>query len=236
MDFKRILLKVSGEALGGDSGTGIDSSTVKMVAAEIAGVVKSGVQVAVVMGAGNFFRGVSGVASGMDRVAADQMGMIATLMNAVALKDAIDNHGHGAEVLSAITVGPVAHDYNARLGRDILDSGKVVLCAAGTGNPYFTTDTAGVLRALELNCDAMFKATMVDGVYDSDPLENPGASRFSDISYDEVISRDLRVMDLTAVTLARQGDLPLLVFRLSDSGTMMKLVSGELDHGTLVHS
>lgn len=236
LSMNRILLKISGEALAGEDHFGINPEVLDRVAREIVSVLNEGKQIAVVMGAGNFFRGEMGVKGGMDRVSSDQMGMIATLMNAIALKDAISRAGGEAEVLSAIEIGPVAKNYSPRLGRETLASGKVALCVAGTGNPFFTTDTAGVLRALELECDAMFKATKVDGVYDKDPVTNPDAKRFDVITYDEIVERDLGVMDLTAVTLAEKGNLPIIVFDMGTPGTINRVVNGEIELGTLIKS
>ncbi len=233
-EFKRIMLKISGEALGGESGEGIDSGTLDRVSGEIASLMEAGKEVAVVMGAGNFFRGVMGIAGGMDQVAADQMGMLATLLNAIALRDGIKRAGVDAVVLSAIAVGPVAESYSPDLGRRIIGKGRVVLCAAGTGNPFFTTDTAAALRALELNCDVMFKATKVNGVYDKDPKKYPDAERFDTITYSEIISRKLGVMDLTAVTLAQDGELPMVVFNMNENGVLIRIAEGETEHGTLI--
>ncbi len=232
--FDRILLKISGEALGGSAGTGIDPATLDRVAMEIADLAQSGKQVGVVMGAGNFFRGIKGVAEGMDRVTADQMGMVATILNALALRDALDRAGTSAVVLSAFPVGEFTETFSAKRGREILENGAVALCAGGTGNPLFTTDTAATLRALELKCDVMFKATMVDGVYDSDPVNNPDAVRFDRITYREVIDRELKVMDLTSVTLAEANDLPLVVFNMWEAGTMKRVAGGEVSLGTLI--
>jgi len=234
--FKRILLKVSGEALGGDDGTGIDPGMLSYVCSQISSLVESGHEIAVVMGAGNFFRGIKGAADGMDRVTGDQMGMVATIINALALRDGLNRAGIKAIATSAILSGQVTELYTPQFGRKMLSIGKVVLCAGGTGNPFFTTDTAAALRALELNCDAMFKATMVDGVYDSDPKTNPDAVRFEKITYDEVLSRRLKVMDLTAITLAHDKDLPVVVFDLSEKGVMNKLATGDLERGTLITS
>lgn len=232
-DFKRIMLKISGEALGGDDGIGIDQDTLAWVSKEIASVVSAGKQVAVVMGAGNFFRGLKGVAGGMDRVAADQMGMIATLMNAIALRDGLEREGVGSVVLSAIPVGTVADPYSPRIGRKLLEKGRVVLCAAGTGNPFFTTDTAAALRACELGCDVMFKSTKVDGVYDMDPVNNPEARRFETLSYDVVLEKQLGVMDLTAITLAAENVLPVIVFKM-EKGVLKKIALGDITPGTYI--
>jgi uridylate kinase len=235
-EFKRIMLKVSGEALGGKGGVGVDVGVLDRVSREIAGVIGLGKQVGVVMGAGNFFRGVEGIAGGVDRAVADQMGMIATLLNALALKEGLASAGVGAEVLSAIPVGPVTETYSVRRAREVLAEGRLALCAAGTGNPYFTTDTAAVLRALELGCDVLFKASKVDGVYDKDPIRHPDARRFDRITYEEVLERKLGVMDLTAVTLARENGLPMVVFNLGEEGAMLRIARGDLAPGTLIES
>lgn len=232
--FHRIMLKLSGEALGGYAGTGIDRATVNRVTEEMAELVRSGRQLAVVMGAGNFFRGIEGQDEGMDKVTADQMGMVATVFNALALRDSLDRAGVKAVVLSALSVGVIAEAYSARRGRELLEEGKVVLCAGGTGNPFFTTDTAAALRAVELGCDVMFKATMVDGVYDKDPVLHQDATRFSTITYDEVLERKLKIMDLTAITLASGNNLPLVVFNLWAPGTMKRVADGEVELGTLI--
>jgi len=232
--FRRIMLKVSGEALGGEDGRGIDPQTLQRVSGEIAQLAKSGKEVAVVMGAGNFFRGVTGIAGGMDQVTSDQMGMLATLMNALALRDAIVAAGVGAVVLSAIEIGPVAEPYSPHRGREVLGRGEVALCAAGTGNPFFTTDTAAALRALELGCDVMFKASKVDGVYDKDPARHPEAVRFETMTYNDVLSAKLGIMDLTAITLAESGGLPIVVFNLREKGAMVRIAAGEVGLGTLI--
>lgn len=233
-DFKRIMLKLSGEALGGVDGDGLDPQVLRRVAGEIAAVVKSGKQVAVVIGAGNFFRGATDITDGIDRVTGDQIGMLATLMNSLALRDYLFREDTKAVVLSAFETGPVAGRYTPMSGRKMLDRNKVTICAGGTGNPYFTTDTAAVLRALELKCDAMFKASKVDGVYDSDPVRNPDAKRFDTITYQEVIERGLGVMDLTAVTLAAGNKLPVVVFNMQEEGILPEVARGLLKLGTLI--
>ncbi|MFH1675794.1 MAG: UMP kinase [bacterium] len=234
--FEKIMLKVSGEALGGEGGFGIHEPTVNMVAYEISKAVKIGKRIGVVIGAGNFFRGITGVSGGMDRVTADYMGMMATIMNALALREAIRGTGIGAEVLSAIEVGRVAKFYDPQKGRRLLEKGTVVICAAGTGNPYFTTDTAAVLRALELNCDVVLKATKVDGVYDKDPMKFPDAVKFDKIAYAEVLEKKLGVMDLTAVTLAMEGKMPIVVFRLAREDSITHISKGDFNHSTLIWS
>jgi uridylate kinase len=231
--YHRILLKLSGEALGGPDGTGIDSATIKRAASEMSAVVSDGRKLAVVMGAGNFFRGITGVAEGMDRVVADQMGMVATVINAMALKESLEEEGVKALVLSAVG-GAGVEVYTPQKGRKMLEKGKVVLCAGGTGNPFFTTDTAAVLRALELECEIMLKATMVDGVYDKDPKKSRDAKRFETITYGEVLARKLKVMDLTAVALAEANGLPIGVFNFRDAGMLARVAKGDLKHATLI--
>lgn len=228
------MLKISGEALGGENGTGIDPDTLVSVCKRAAELVESGFEVAIVMGAGNFFRGIKGAAEGMDRVTADQMGMIATIINALALRDGFHQIGIKAVAMSAIPCGSVAELFNAQIARTMLNDSNIVLCAGGTGNPFLTTDTAATLRALELNCDVMFKATKVDGVYDSDPVSNPDAVRFDKITYSDVIDRQLGVMDLTAVTMARDGNLPMVVFNLNEDGVLKELANGDYRKGTLI--
>lgn len=232
--FNRILLKISGEALAGNEGFGLDPRVLDRVATEISSVSASGIEIAVVMGAGNFFRGKMGVKGGMDRVASDQMGMLATLMNALALRDAISRAGREAVILSAIEVGSVAELYSPEFARKMLAKGKICLCAGGTGNPFFTTDTAGVLRALELKCDAMFKATKVDGVFLDDPVTHPDATRFSEITCAEVLEWNLGVMDLTAITLAKTEKLPIVVFNLNTDGALGRVIGGDFSIGTLI--
>jgi uridylate kinase len=231
--YHRILLKLSGEALGGADGTGIDSATIKRAASEMSAVVSDGRKLAVVMGAGNFFRGITGVAEGMDRVVADQMGMVATVINAMALKESLEAEGVRAVVLTAVG-GVGAEVYTPQKGRRVLDKGGVALCAGGTGNPFFTTDTAAVLRALELECEIVLKATMVDGVYDKDPKKSRDAKRFETITYDEVLARKLKVMDLTAVALAEANGLPIAVFNFRDSGMLARVAKGDLKRATVI--
>jgi uridylate kinase len=233
-EFKRVLLKISGEALGGDDGVGFEAETLKRIGAEIVEIGKSGIQVAVVMGAGNFFRGAKGVSAGLDRVLSDQIGMVGTLMNALGLKAAVDNSGGKSAVLTAFNSAPIAERYSIKYAKSYLDGNTVALLAGGTGNPFFTTDTAAVLRALELNCEVVLKASKVDGVYDSDPYKISVAKRFDKISYQEVLDKNLGVMDLTAVTLASENDLPLVVFNLRDAGAMVKVAGGNTEIGTVI--
>jgi uridylate kinase len=230
---RRILLKLSGEALMGDQGFGISQDMLDYVRAEIAEAIELGAQIGIVVGGGNFFRGVAGAAQNMDRVSGDQIGMLATAMNALALAENLNRNGIGAAVLSSIQLGSFTEVFSRRLADQYLDSGKVVVFAAGTGNPYFTTDTAASLRAIEIGADALLKATQVDGVYDSDPKTNPDAIRYDEINFDEVLNRQLGVMDLTAITLCRENNMPVRVFALRSSGALGRILRGEQE-GTLV--
>jgi len=233
-NFRRCLLKISGEALAGDAGHGIDSLIINRVAQEIVGSVKMGIQIALVIGGGNFARGVSASAGGMNRAAADSIGMLATVMNAIAMQDALEKHELGTEVMSAISMEPLCQIFDRRKAVQILENGKAVLFAAGTGNPFFTTDTAAVLRAIESGCDVMMKATKVDGIYSADPLKDKSAFKFNDITYEEILKRNLAVMDTTAVTLAREHKLPVCVFKLAE-GNLTKALTQSGGIGTLVH-
>jgi uridylate kinase len=234
LEFHRILLKLSGEALGGPDGAGIDPATIDSVSKQVASLLRSNKQVAIVMGAGNLFRGAMGVASGMDQVTSDQMGMMATIMNALALREGLRRAGVHSKVLSAFPVPGIVEKFSSGAGISLLHDGDVVLCPGGTGNPFFTTDTAAVLRALELKCDAVFKATMVDGVYDKDPIKHSDATRFDTIPFCDVIARKLKIMDLTAVTLASEKNLPIVVFNLRKEGMLERVVSGDLREATLI--
>ncbi|MFH0919336.1 MAG: UMP kinase [Fibrobacterota bacterium] len=226
--YKRILLKISGEALMGHQGFGIDPVMVEQVCGEIADIRNSGVEIAVVVGGGNIFRGYkASTAGGMDRVTADHMGMLATVINALAMQDRLEKRGIFTRVMSAIRMEQVAETFIRRRAVRHMEKGRVILFAAGTGNPYFTTDTAGVLRAIEIKAEAIFKATKVDGVYDSDPVTNPKAKKFERITYDEVLSRHLKVMDATAIALCAENKLPLVVFNLLTPGNLQRAVSGE---------
>jgi uridylate kinase len=233
--YNRILLKVSGEALMGEGSFGISPEMIKLVAREIKTVHEQNVQLALVIGAGNIFRGVAGAASGMDRSAADSMGMLATVINSLAVQDGLEREGIPTRVLSAITMQSVCEPYIRRRAVRHLEKGRVVICAAGTGNPYFTTDTAAVLRALEIEAKVIMKATRVDGVYDKDPEKNADAVRFSRLTYDTVLQRNLRVMDGSAISLAREEELPIFVFNMKTPGNIVRAVSGE-DIGTLIAS
>lgn len=232
--YKRILLKLSGEALMGDDNYGINRATIEGIIAEVKEVLSLGVQVAVVIGGGNIFRGVAPGAAGMDRATADYMGMLATVMNALALQDAFRQVGVTARVQSALLIQQVAEPYIRGKAIRYLEDGKVVIFAAGTGNPFFTTDTAAALRGMEINADIVLKATKVDGVYTDDPKKNPEAQRYQRISFDEAIGRNLKVMDATAFTLCRDQNLNICVFSIFKSGALKRVVLGE-DEGTIVH-
>lgn len=225
--YKRIMLKMSGEVLMGDQEFGIDSATVKRVANDIKQVVDMGVEVCVVVGAGNIFRGVSGASEGMDRTTADYMGMLGICINALALQNALEHAGVYTRVQSAIRMDSVCEPYIRRKAMRHMEKGRVVIFAAGTGNPYFTTDTAGALRASEMDCDAIFKGTKVDGVYDDDPHKNPDAKRFEKISFIDVLTKDLRIMDATAISLARENNIPIVIFSVREPGNFAKVVAGD---------
>jgi uridylate kinase len=231
--FKRILLKLSGEALMGDGKYGIAPTTLTDIATEIRDVSQLGVEVALVIGGGNIFRGVSGATAGMDRASADYMGMLATVINALAMQDALEKLDVHTRVLSAIEMQQVAEPYIRRRAVRHLEKGRVVIFAAGTGNPYFTTDTAASLRAMEINAEVILKATKVDGVYTADPKKDPSAKRYKQLSYLDVLKDELKVMDSTAISLCMDNDLPLVVFDLTHKGNITKSVMGE-DIGTLV--
>lgn len=237
--FRRILLKLSGEALAGspEDGNlfGIDAKTLNSICTEVAGVIQSGVQLAVVVGGGNFFRGISASESGIERATADYMGMLATVMNALALQQGLKKVGVEARVQSAIPISPVSEPYVRLRALKHLNIGRVVIFAAGTGNPYFTTDTAASLRAAEINADILVKATKVDGVYDSDPIVNPEAKRYETVSYDEVLQKRLGVMDATAIALCRDNNMDLRVLSINEQGALTKMALGG-DKGTLITS
>ena len=230
---KRILLKLSGEALMGDDQFGINRATIERMVSEIVEVTKVGVEVAVVSGGGNIFRGVAGGSAGMDRATADYMGMLATVMNALALADAMNKQGLTARVMSAIGIEQVVEPYVRPKALQYLEEGKVVVFAAGTGNPFFTTDTAAALRGAEIGADMVLKATKVDGVYTADPVKDPSATRYSSLSFDEAISRNLGIMDATAFALCRDQKLPIRVFSIVKPGALLSVVMGN-DEGTLV--
>ncbi|HTB12837.1 MAG TPA: UMP kinase [Bryobacteraceae bacterium] len=232
--YGRILLKISGEVLAGEGSFGVDASRVAALAAEVAEVVRTGVQVGLVVGGGNFFRGVAAAAQNMDRVAADHMGMLATVINALALQDALEKQGVPTRVMTAIEMHEVAEPYIRRRAIRHLEKGRIVIFAAGTSNPYFSTDTAATLRGLEIHAEVVAKATRVDGVYDKDPLKSPDAVRFSEISYSDVLAKNLRVMDASAVAMCRDNKLAIVVFNLNVHGNIMRMAMGE-PIGTLIH-
>ena len=231
--YKRILLKLSGEALTGSESYGIDPKVLDRMALEIGQLVGIGVQVGVVIGGGNLFRGAGLARAGMDRVTADQMGMLATVMNSLALQDALEQIGVFARVMSAIRINEVCEDYIRRRAVRHLEKGRITIFAAGTGSPFFTTDTAASLRAIEIEADLLLKATKVDGVYDSDPMLNPSAKRYDRLTYDQVLDGRLNVMDATAIVLCRDHHLPLRVFNLNEPGALVRVARGE-EVGTLV--
>jgi len=233
--YRRILLKLSGEALMGEGAYGIDRATLERIVTEVAEVVRMGVETGIVIGGGNIFRGVALGAAGMDRATADYMGMLATVMNALALQDAFRQIGLASRVQSALNIEQVAEPYIRGKAIRYLEEGKVVIFAAGTGNPFFTTDTAAALRGMEMNVDIVLKATKVDGVYTADPKTNPEATRYRRLSFDEAIVKNLKVMDATALTLCRDQKLPISVFSIFAPGALKRLVMGE-DEGTLVQN
>jgi uridylate kinase len=234
MAYRRVLLKLSGEALMGSDAYGINKATIDGIVAEVSQVVASGVELAVVIGGGNIFRGVALGAEGMDRATADYMGMIATVMNALALQDAMRQHGLEARVQSALRIDQVVEPYIRPKAIRYLEEGKVVIFAAGTGNPFFTTDTAAALRGAEIGAEVVLKATKVDGIYSADPARDPGATRYASLTFDEAISKDLKVMDATAFALCRDQRLPIRVLSIFKSGALLAAVRGEQE-GTLVH-
>jgi uridylate kinase len=225
--YKRLLLKLSGEALMGKGQYGIDISVANRLAADIAAALKAGAQLGVVVGGGNIFRGLAGAASGMERATADYMGMLATVMNALALGNALEKIGIDARVVSAIPMPTVCESYVRPKAMSHISEGRVVIFAAGTGNPFFTTDTTAALRAIEMDCEAVVKATQVDGVYSADPKKDPNAIRYERLTYADVLARDLKVMDGAAIALARDNDLPVIVFSIDEPGNLLKLLRGE---------
>ncbi len=233
LTYQRVLLKLSGEALMGSLSYGIDPAVVQSIAQEIAGIVADGVQVAIVVGGGNIFRGVKGAAAGMDRATADYIGMIATVMNAMTLQDSLEQMGVQTRVLSAIEMQEVAEPYIRRRAIRHLEKGRVVVFGAGSGNPFFTTDTTAALRAAEINAEVVFKATKVDGVYDADPTLNPNARRYQSLTYGHVLTQDLKVMDTTAIALCKDNSIPIIVFDLAVPGNIRRAVMGE-SIGTIV--
>ena len=231
--YRRVLLKLSGEALMGELDYGIEPQVIQRLATEIAAAQGAGVEIAIVIGGGNIFRGAGLARAGMDRVTGDYMGMLATVMNALAIQDALESLDVYARVMSALQIHDVCEDYIRRRAVRHLEKGRVVILAAGTGNPFFTTDTAASLRAIEIGADILLKATKVDGVYDADPLENPRAKRFDTVTYDQVIADKLGVMDATAIVMCRDNELPLRIFDLTQPNALVRAMSGD-DVGTLV--
>jgi len=225
--YRRVLLKLSGEALMGDLDYGIEPKVIQRIAAEIATARNLGVEIAIVIGGGNIFRGAGLARAGMDRVTGDYMGMLATVMNALAIQDALESLNVYARVMSALQINEVCEDYIRRRAVRHLEKGRVVILAAGTGNPFFTTDTAASLRAIEIGADVLLKATKVDGVYDADPVSNPDAKRFDSVSYDQVLSDKLSIMDATAIVMCRDNNLPLRIFDLTQANALVEAMSGE---------
>ncbi|MBS1963781.1 MAG: UMP kinase [Bdellovibrionales bacterium] len=233
--YKRILLKLSGEALAGENGFGIDTEVLDAIAEELKSIREKGVEIAIVIGGGNIFRGIKGATSGMDRASADYMGMLATVLNALALQDALERKEVFTRVQSAIDMQELAEPYIRRRAIRHLEKGRVVIFGAGTGNPYFTTDTTAALRAMETGCEVVLKATKVDYVYDSDPMKNKDAKPFTTVTYLDVLSKGLKVMDSTAISLCMDNQLPIVVFNLHEKGALTRVVNGEAV-GTLVHN
>lgn len=230
----RVLLKLSGESLGGSKGQGLDSSSLVSYAAEIAAAVKAGHQIATVIGGGNIFRGLQGMSKGFDRIDGDRMGMLATVINSIALSCALRSEGIKTEVFTATPMLPIAKYYRKEDALSLLEEGAVTLIAGGTGNPFFTTDSGAALRALELSADALFKGTKVDGIYTADPLKDPNAKKYEELSFETALAKDLKVMDAAAFALCREGSIPIVVFNMEQQGNLSKLLAGE-KIGTRVH-
>lgn len=233
LKYRRVLIKLSGEALMGDVAYGISPEVIRRIASEVNELAESGVEVAIVMGGGNIFRGAGLAAAGIDRVTGDHIGMLATVINSLAMQDALERLGVIARVMSAISINEICEDYIRRRAVRHLEKGRVVIFAAGTGNPFFTTDSAASLRAIEINADLLIKATKVDGVYSADPVTDKSARRYNELSYDEVLEQKLAVMDATAIVLCRENNMPLRVLDMTQPGSMMRAVQG-LNEGTLV--
>ena len=235
MNYKRILLKLSGESLMGSKQYGIDENRLAEYATQIKEIAEMGVQIGIVIGGGNIFRGLSGASKGFDRVKGDQMGMLATVINSLALSSALVAQGVKARVLTAIRMEPIGEFYNKWRAIELLEQGNVVIMSGGTGNPFFTTDTGSSLRGIEIEADVMLKGTRVDGIYTADPEKDPTATKFSEITSDEIYNRGLKVMDLTATTMCKENNLPIIVFDMDTVGNLKKVMSGE-NIGTLVHN
>ena len=232
--FKRILLKLSGESLQGQQGYGIDQQQLSDYAVQIKEIAQQGVQIGIVIGGGNIFRGLSGAASGLDRVKGDQMGMLATVINSLALGSALTSIGVKARVMTAVRMEPIGEFYNKWVAIEAMERGEIVIMSCGTGQPYFTTDTGSSLRGIEIEADVMLKGTRVDGIYTADPEKDPTATKFDDISYDEVLQRGLRVMDITAIAMCKENNLPIYVFNMDKLGNLKRVINGE-PIGTYVH-
>ena len=232
--FKRILLKLSGESLQGQQGYGIDQQRLSDYAVQIKEIAQQGVQIGIVIGGGNIFRGLSGAASGLDRVKGDQMGMLATVINSLALGSALTSIGIKARVMTAVRMEPIGEFYNKWVAIEAMERGEIVIMSCGTGQPYFTTDTGSSLRGIEIEADVMLKGTRVDGIYTADPEKDPTATKFDDISYDEVLQRGLRVMDITAIAMCKENNLPIYVFNMDKLGNLKRVINGE-PIGTYVH-
>ena len=232
--YNRILLKLSGESLMGQKGYGIDEKRLMEYAYQIKEIADRGVQIGIVIGGGNIFRGLSGTQKGFDRVKGDQMGMLATVINSLALSSALESIGQKVRLLTAVRMEPIGDFYNKAKAIRLLNKGNIVIMAAGTGNPYFTTDTGSSLRAIEIEADVMFKGTRVDGIYTADPEKDPSATKFTEISYDEVLARGLKVMDLTAICMCKENNMPIYVFNMDQKGNLLRVINGE-NIGTLVH-
>lgn len=235
LQYKRVLLKLSGESLMGEKKYGIDETRLDEYATQIKEITEMGAQVGIVIGGGNIFRGLSGASKGFDRVKGDQMGMLATVINSLALSSALVSKGVKTKVLTAIRMEPIGEFYNKWRAIELLEQGHVVIMSAGTGNPFFTTDTGSSLRGIEIEADVMLKGTRVDGIYTADPEKDPTATKFADITYDEIYARGLKVMDLTATTMCKENHLPIIVFNMDVKGNLKKVMSGE-PIGTLVHN
>ena len=232
--YNRILLKLSGESLMGQKGYGIDENRLMEYAQQIKEIADRGVQIGIVIGGGNIFRGLSGAQKGFDRVKGDQMGMLATVINSLALSSALESLGQKVRVLTAVRMEPIGDFYNKAKAIRLLNKGNIVIMAAGTGNPYFTTDTGSSLRAIEIEADVMFKGTRVDGIYTADPEKDSSATKFAEISYDEVLARGLKVMALTAICMCKENNMPIYVFNMDQKGNLLRVIDGE-NIGTLVH-